>query len=341
MNFYYTDQAGEVVGPVSRAQLQQFVDADVLPPTTQVCYEGSQEWQPIAAYIQRTTKPATKAQPILSQKAPLQKAVISAPTSASPMKLFVAVFVAIVVAGGCLMGGWYFFLQDKAPKPFTISTPTKPAAGEALFERKGELSGEAFIVTKGGQNYKLGLVPIALYSLETLKPHLDQKRQEAQSELTRLKPLMQAAKSDMDAKHNAERTAFDAYLRVNYSDPNKNALDAAHKEAGKQWETATSAYYSLLGQQSRLVSGAFYFSGLPEPLAKTQTNSDGRFTIEMPTKGKFAVAANAHRSVGDSTERYYWLISIALDGAAKKTTMLSNNNLTSEDAPDSLIFTSN
>ena len=316
MNFYYTDQAGEVVGPVSRAQLQQFVDADVLPPTTQVCYEGSQEWQPIAAYIQRTTKPATKAQPILSQKAPLQKAVISAPTSASPMKLFVAVFVAIVVAGGCLVGGWYFF------------------------ERKGELSGEAFIVTKGGQNYKLGLVPIALYSLETLKPHLDQKTQEAQSELTRLKPLLQAAKSDMDAKHNAKRTAFDAYLRVNYSDPNKNALDAAHKEAGKQWETATSAYYSLLGQQSRLVSGAFYFSGLPEPLAKTQTNSDGRFTIEMPTKGKFAVAANAHRSVGDSTERYYWLISIALDGAAKKTTMLSNNNLTSEDAPDSLIFTS-
>jgi len=204
-------------------------------------------------------------------------------------------------------------------------------------ERKGELSGEVFIVTKGGHNYKLGLVPIALYSLETLKPYLDQKEQQAQTELARLGPLAEAAKSEMDAKDKAKAAAFDVYLKGISSEANKSVLEAAHNQADKRWQAAMGAYYSLLDEQSKFVSGAFYFDGLPKPLVTTQTNSDGRFTIEMPTKGDFAIAANAYRTVGDSTEHYYWLIKVSLDGAAKKAIMLSNNNLTSEGSSDSLI----
>ena len=101
------------------------------------------------------------------------------------------------------------------------------------------------------------------------------------------------------------------------------------------------AYYNLLHEQDKFVSGAFYFDGLPQPLVTTQTSSDGKFTIEIPTKGNFAMAANARRTVGDSTENYYWLIKVSLDGAAKRAIMLSNNNLTSEGSSDSLITTSN
>lgn len=44
MNFYFTNENAESVGPVSREQLQKLVDAGVPPPDSQACYEGSEEW---------------------------------------------------------------------------------------------------------------------------------------------------------------------------------------------------------------------------------------------------------------------------------------------------------
>jgi hypothetical protein len=209
------------------------------------------------------------------------------------------------------------------------------------FERKGDLEGEVFIVTPGGQNYKLGLVPIALYSLDSLKPYLEQKKQKAETESARLGRLVDPAKSEMNAKERARDAAFQAFLNASYSDPNRRSLEAAYHQTKEQCELVMRAYYFLLDAQSKFVSGAFYFDGLPEPLVTTQTNSDGKFTIEMPIKGSFVIAAHADRTIGNSTERYYWLLKVSLDGAAKRAIMLSNNNLSSEGSSDSLITTSN
>jgi hypothetical protein len=209
------------------------------------------------------------------------------------------------------------------------------------FERKGDLEGEAFIVTPGGQKYKLGLVPIALYSLDSLKPYLEQKKQQAETEFARLTLLVDPAKSEMSAKERARDTALQAFLNTSYSDPNRRSLEAAYHQAKGQCELVARAYRFLLDAQSKFVSGAFYFDGLPEPLVTTQTDSDGKFTIEMPIKGNFAIATHAERTIGNSTERYYWLIKVSLDGAAKKAITLSNNNLSSEGSSDSLITTSN
>jgi hypothetical protein len=208
-------------------------------------------------------------------------------------------------------------------------------------ERKGDLDGEAFIVTRGGQNYKLDLVPITLYSVDSLKPYLEQKKEKAETELARLGRLVNPNKSEMNAKERARDAAFQAFLNAGYSDPNKRSLEAAYQQAKEQWELSRRAYYFLLNAQSKFVSGAFYFDGLPEPLVTTQTDSDGKFTIEMPAKGNFVIAAHADRTIGNSTERYYWLIKVSLDGAAKKAITLSNNNLSSEGSSDSLITTSN
>ena len=66
MDFYYTDDDGAVFGPVSSDQLQKLVDAGVIAAGSQACYEGSQDWKPISAYVsptakQVTTQPAMKA----------------------------------------------------------------------------------------------------------------------------------------------------------------------------------------------------------------------------------------------------------------------------------------
>ena len=208
------------------------------------------------------------------------------------------------------------------------------------FERKGDLEGEVFIVTRGSQNYKPGLVPIALYSLDSLKPYLEQKKQQAETEFARLGRLVDPAKSEMNAKEKARDAAFQAFLNAGNSDPNRPSLEAAYHQAKGQCELVARAYYFLLDAQSKFVSGAFYFDGLPEPLVTTQTNSDGKFTIEIPVKGNFVIAAHADRTIGNSTEHYYWLLKVSLDGAAKKAIRLSNNNLSSEGSSDSLIITS-
>jgi hypothetical protein len=318
----YVRRGGTTYGPYTEVQAREYLKQGVFAAEDLACREGESEWQPFSTIIPpQPTKPAATTRPASEHSRSTTATAQPARKLSTPLIVFGAIFLGLILAGGTLMIAW----------------PTV----ETLFERNRELSGEVFIVTKGGQNYKLGLVPIALYSLETLKRYLDQKKQQAQTELARLGPLVEAAKSEMDAKNKTKSAAFDAWLHSHYSDPNRSALEAARNEADKGWKAAMGEYYRLLSEQSKLASGAFYFVGLPEPLVTTQTNSDGKFTVEMPTKGNLAIAANAHRSVGDSTEHYYWLIKVSLGGAAKKAMILSNNNLTSEGSSDSLITTSN
>jgi hypothetical protein len=258
--------------------------------------------------------------------------------SASPVVLFLSVFLAMIFAGGLLLLGWQYSIREHSPKPFTLPTSTSSESAAPILASKGVLEGEVFIVTKGGQNYKLGLVPVALYSLDTLKPYIDDKTKEGSAELSRLKPLIDAAKAEMDRKDAAEHSAFKATVD-DYSDPTRSALEVAYTRAVHQYAVAQGAYYALLGDRDKVLSADFYFAELPQPIVTTQTDSDGRFKIELPTKGRFVVAASAQRSVGESVEHYHWLLKVSLDGSSIKTVMLSNNNLSSEGSPDSLIPT--
>jgi hypothetical protein len=69
------------------------------------------------------------------------------------------------------------------------------------------------------------------------------------------------------------------------------------------------------------------------------SDADGRFVIEVPQQGAFVIGAQAKRSVGNSTEHYYWLQPVSLEGQQKFGQNLSNNNLTSTTGTSSLIHT--
>ncbi len=129
MNFYYTDQDGNVAGPVTRAQLQQSVDTGLLPPTTQVCYEGSEDWQAISTYIQPSKASVITTPPPVSKHVP---AVPAPPKSlsASPLKLFTAIALAIVVSGGGLMLAWQVFFQSKDAKSSASNSPEPQVSPE-------------------------------------------------------------------------------------------------------------------------------------------------------------------------------------------------------------------
>lgn len=87
------------------------------------------------------------------------------------------------------------------------------------------------------------------------------------------------------------------------------------------------------------MSGDFYFKDLPAPVLAVKTNSDGRFSMTMPSDGAFALAARGQRKVIDETETYFWLIKLSMSASAKQSVMLSNDNLTSSSSPLSLVKT--
>lgn len=272
MKYYYTDSTtGEVVGPVEEAELQIRYEAGGINGRAQVCEEGTEDWMPIEIVIRSQTINSS-----VTARSD-QTTTVTAKFARRPSTLSIV----LILGGIILLAGLYF-------------------------ERKGELSGEIFIVTQGAQNYKLGLVSVALYPIDTIKPYLDQKKKEAEAELARLQPAYEAAEADLQKKQTAE---------------------------------AEDVVFELELKRKQYLFGGFYFSNLPIPIATALTNADGHFSIKIPTRGKFVVAAKAQRTAGDSTEHYFWIINVSLDGFSKKDIMLSNNNLSSGESAESLLHT--
>lgn len=87
-------------------------------------------------------------------------------------------------------------------------------------------------------------------------------------------------------------------------------------------------------------SGEFYFNYLRSPLQTAETDADGKFTIEVPRAGSFVIAARHQRSLWDTTEKYFWLQPVSLEGQQQRIQNLSNTNLSSAPGTASLILTS-
>ena len=73
MNYYYSIDGTEVVGPNSLDDLTDYFLSGSLPPTTQICAEGSDTWQPIASIVTPIAKgvgqPPAVPEPVQSKQA--------------------------------------------------------------------------------------------------------------------------------------------------------------------------------------------------------------------------------------------------------------------------------
>ena len=181
--------------------------------------------------------------------------------------------------------------QPKRPSPFRIIGVVVIALFCALgfvFFRDYTLNGEVFIVTKGGESIKLGLVPIGLISLADLTPYLKDKETTASNELARLEPLIKTTEGNFGV-------------------------------------------YKMLVEEQDHYYGGFYFDSLPLPIKSAKTDADGRFRIQVPRFGRFALAAVASRQVGEDilgVEKYYWLVEISPQNESSRGVItLSNDNL--------------
>ncbi len=112
-------------------------------------------------------------------------------------------------------------------------------------------------------------------------------------------------------------------------------LEAQATELRRKLSQSAEAPVPELATAEPLTS-AEVFRELPKPLATSQTDADGRFSIKLPGNGSYALAAQAERLLPSGSEKYFWLV--RLPESAKKGTpvLLSNTLLTSSESELSL-----
>ena len=223
-----------------------------------------------------------------------------------------------------------------AEPPETAATAA-PEQKPASSETRRQIEGQIFISARNGINYEPPAVEVRLYPLNLLKPYLEKRSSEASARFEQLKTQINEAEAEKELLRKAADAAFDAYVQANAS--NRRALEQANADAKKAREKATNVYYELLQSRQDLLSGAFYLEDLPKAIDVTRTDSQGRFSFDLPVDGEFAVVAGAQRSTDDEVERYYWFVPVSIDGEPRKTVLLSNNNISSHGSADSLLQT--
>jgi hypothetical protein len=200
---------------------------------------------------------------------------------------------------------------------------------------KGTLSGQVFVSTKEGENFKLGAVQVSLFTrggidilIEGLKTYADIKIQQ-------LRPSVDAARATYQQAETAERAAFGAHSK-SIRNPN---FKRAWREAKEASYAARDQYFQASRGLSYYYSGDFYFGYLQSPLQTAETDAEGKFVIEVPRTGTFVIAAQARRKILEDTKHYHWLQPVSLEGQQQVTQNLSNSNLTSTTGASSLIHT--
>src|SRR5437762_4036676 len=204
---------------------------------------------------------------------------------------------------------------------------------------KGTLSGQVFVSTEGGENFKLGAVKVSLFGREAIDILIAAPKEYAGIKIQQLRPASDKAKIVDEQAQAAERAAFNVHLRSHYMDRDYAALEQAYNQAREAASRAEEEYESIEVKLKSYYSGAFYFAPLLNPVQTAETDADGRFVIEVPQTGGFVIAAQAERRTSNTIERYYWLQPVSLEGQQQHVQNLSNSNLTSTTGTSALIRT--
>jgi hypothetical protein len=202
------------------------------------------------------------------------------------------------------------------------------------------LEGQVFIVTRGGESIRLGLVPISLIPEAELRDHIRNRRVEIRRGSAEAQEKARAATQRTAEAEKALRAAkaADARMEDDY---------AAGRVTTEEWFARGSSSsraqvvlaerqleeMTCLAEVQRWQSPDLLFVGLPPGASRATTDADGEFQIAVPRGGRFALAAFAQREVFQATERYHWLLWIDQTTIKRGRILLNNSNLvTSSDS---------
>ena len=215
---------------------------------------------------------------------------------------------------------WHDDFAESEKQLQDLIAPIAAKASED-YSKAGKITvtGQVFIVTKGGDNIKLGGVHVKLYTEEEVETMIKSRQEEAQKKMSYNDPRIEKAKIMSDAADKAIESL--EYGSDGYS-------NASNRKA-----TANNYYSAVLSDREAWLSSDAYFDAFPYRLADAETDADAKFSISVPTNGKFVLIARASRKVGDSDEYYYWMVRLAMNGENNKTILLNNENITASGSP--------
>lgn len=200
------------------------------------------------------------------------------------------------------------------------------------------ISGQVFVVTKGGENIKLALVGVFaiteseflqyLAASTSIKRGAQDKLILAENEEKESRAAKKAAEDRMSDLHDfylkKDSTDRGAYKR--FSDSSEYWEASKIREAAENaWSIKLMAEISARVEFRSFKTGAYYFSGLPAGISTSKTDVDGKFKLDLPA-GKYALAAKSSRHVFGNTEEYYWIIWVNTS-SQNQSVMLSNDNM--------------
>lgn len=223
----------------------------------------------------------------------------------------------------------------------------KPAVNDLSSEQ--EVQGQVFIATKGGANFKLGAVKVAIYRPPVLKDLLDQARNARLVEKERLEKKLnealavqktadEALQAGLKAEANAKKSL--AALPVPRSvqtfgyDPRKEQLKPFEDRVAECRQKLMSADRAVLDvklEQAKNTVSAQVMAAIPKwpsPDMQAVTDADGQFRTMLPGGKEFVAVVFTERRVIEEVERYLWMEAIPPN--SKGMLILSNQNLFSE-----------
>lgn len=197
----------------------------------------------------------------------------------------------------------------------------------------GELTGDVFVVTKGGRRRSLGSVVLNAIPEKALKKHLERKMERGERESRTLPREIDAVAAILE-KTRAEE---DRLWRIQKADDNNVQKAKAWSVVYNKMKTITKQLEDLQTQRQRLITGQHFFQGLPSPISSATTLADGTFTLAIPRDGRYGIVARASGALREDKQTCFWFVWVGLDGNPSKRLVLNNDNMVGAGSPDSAL----
>ncbi|HUB68425.1 MAG TPA: hypothetical protein VL981_13145 [Candidatus Methylacidiphilales bacterium] len=201
------------------------------------------------------------------------------------------------------------------------------ASSDYASAAKTTITGQVFIAAKDGELADFSGVQINVIPMELMARWLPEKQARVAAEIRLLKPRIDRAKKDEDEALQERSAAVG-------TDKFSAALD---KEA-----QARDFLDTLIERHDYFTGGEYYADALaPWPVAGATTDLGGKFTIAVPSRGDFVLAASVKSDTGATVKKYFWFVKIHEAGnpGAYANILLDSENEASSGSNDSALKT--
>ncbi len=192
-------------------------------------------------------------------------------------------------------------------------------------DKKVEITGQVFVVTKGQQNIKLALVNVVAIPEKEMIQYMGIAHKEGiKKQSSMIESLNPIERKCVSTRNVLVTDPYYSFLNCG----NESAVALAGCQHANDrmfglFEGCHLFFKQIVEKHNYYDSGDYYFEKLPTQVAESKTDADGKFNLLLP-RGKYVIAAKSSR-LANETEKYFWLVWVDT-ASPNHSVMLSNDN---------------